>query len=287
MARVKAMSLLDRVRACNRYDRARYRPFRVAGLRVGWIDAALLPRLARFRDVFAVADGTVDLHPALDDFKSRTAAVEGALRVLRAEGLVRHWRDERYPVAPAFGQAPLFAMERAAVPLLGVSAYGVHLNGYVRDGHGLRMWIGRRSLHKPTYPGMLDNMVAGGQPIGLGLRENLLKEAWEEAGIPAWLASGARPVGAVSYCCEGDGGLRPDTLFIFDLALPSDFVPVPRDGEIESFSLWPMEKVIATVRDTEDFKFNCNLVIIDFLIRHGLIGPEERDYLALVGGLHR
>jgi hypothetical protein len=27
------------------------------------------------------------------------------------------------------------------------------------------------------------------------------------------------------------------------------------------------------------------LVIIDFLVRHGLIGPEHEDYLAIVQGL--
>ena len=31
---------------------------------------------------------------------------------------------------------------------------------------------------------MLDNTVAGGQPIGLSLRDNLAKEAAEEAAIP-------------------------------------------------------------------------------------------------------
>ena len=281
------MSFLDRIHTCNRHDRARYRPFVVAGTRVGWIGQTLARRLESFTDVFAVEAERVVLNPRLADPASRSAAVEAVLQRLAAEGLVRHWRNERYPVAAGFDQAPLLAMERAAVPLFGVRAYGVHVNGFVRDGHGIRMWIARRSTTKPTYPGMLDNMVAGGQPLGLGLLENVQKEAWEEAGIPAWLSQRARPVGAVSYCYEGAGGLRPDTLFNFDLELPPDFFPEPRDGEIESFALWPMERVIETVRDSEDFKFNCNLVIIDFLIRHGFIGPDDPDYLALVAGLHR
>jgi hypothetical protein len=36
------------------------------------------------------------------------------------------------------------------------------MNGYVeRDGQKL-LWIGKRSLSKSTYPGMLDHLVAGG-----------------------------------------------------------------------------------------------------------------------------
>ena len=36
---------------------------------------------------------------------------------------------------------------------------------------------------------MLDLIVCGGQPHGLSVTENLVKECWEEAGIPAGLAS--------------------------------------------------------------------------------------------------
>ena len=39
------------------------------------------------------------------------------------------------------------------------------------------------------------------------------------------------------------------------------------------------------VRDTSEFKYNCNLVLIDFFVRHGLIEPDDPDYLAIVAGL--
>ena len=47
-------------------------------------------------------------------------------------------------------------------------------------------------------------------------------------------------------------------------------------------------KVAERVRDSFDFKFNCNLAIIDFLIRHGILTPEnEPDYVDIVLGLRR
>ena len=50
--------------------------------------------------------------------------------------------------------------------------------------------------------------------------------------------------------------------------------------------LWPIEKVLETVLETEDFKLNCNLVILDWLVRHGYITPETcPEYLQLVKGL--
>ncbi|MFO1156597.1 MAG: hypothetical protein U1E43_07455 [Rhodospirillales bacterium] len=41
------------------------------------------------------------------------------------------------------------------------------------------------------------------------------------------------------------------------------------------------------MRDTDDFKFNCGPVVIDFPIRHGILTPDdEPDHLTLARGLH-
>ena len=141
-------------------------------------------------------------------------------------------------------------MERAAVPWFGVCGYGVHMNGFVRRGGEILMWIGKRSRFKPTGPGKFDQLVAGGQPAGLGLRKIWIKECEEEAGIPLDIAERVKPVGAISYCLETEQGLRPDVIYCFDLELPPEFVPANNDGEVEAFYLWPMDKVIEVARDT-------------------------------------
>jgi len=74
-------------------------------------------------------------------------------------------------------------------------------------------------------------------------------------------------VGAISYCVEAPDGLKPDVQFCFDLELPADFTPRNTDGEIDEFYLWPIAKVAEIVAETGEFKFNCNLVVIDFLLR--------------------
>jgi isopentenyldiphosphate isomerase len=282
------MSFLDRIAECNAHDLARFRPFVVAGTRAGWVRHALAERLGAFDDVFTVTRDAVRLSDRLTDFKSRTAALDKVVRALEAEKIVKGRRDEPYPVGgTSFTAPPLLAIERAAVPHFGVRAYGVHMNGYVRKADGIHMWIGRRAKDKHTYPGMLDNTVAGGQPMGIGLLENLIKECKEEAAIPEALARRAHGVGAITYCMEAEDGLKPDVQFCYDLEMPADFTPRNTDGEIEEFMLWPIARVAEIVRDTQEFKFNCNLVIIDFLVRHGLIAPEHPDYLEIVKGLRR
>lgn len=253
---------------------------------MGHVRPPFTEHLARFPDVFVVTREAVDLSPRLGSFEHRNRAVDAALRAIDAEGgIVAPWREELLPVAEAFGAPARLLMERAAVPMFGVRGYGVHLNGLVRVAGETRMWIARRSRDRGVEPGKLDQLVAGGQPAGLGLRENLLKECGEEAGMPAELAARAVAVGAISYVTERPEGLRRDVEFIFDLELPADFEPVNTDGEVESFELWPLDRVIETARGTDDFKFNCSLVVIDYLIRTGTIEPDEPDYLPILNGL--
>lgn len=279
------MSLLDRIRECNVHDMAHFLPFTAAGERVGWVKRPFAARLRDFPETFIVGDDEVSVAPSLADYRKRTEGIDRVLRRLAEERVIVGWRDENYPVGISFRGPHLFEMERAAVPLFGVGAYGVHVNGFVRDGSGHRMWVGRRAKEKHTYPGQLDNLIAGGQPVGLGVFENLIKEAWEEASVPRPLAETARPAGVISYRLEIPEGLRPDVMFVYDLELPPDFVPRSNDGEVEEFYLWPIDRVMKVVADTTEYKFNCNLIVIDFCIRHGLIGPDDADYVEIVRGL--
>lgn len=182
----------------------------------------------------------------------------------------------------------MMKMDRSMVALFGVPSHGVHVNGVVQKRNGLHLWIGTRALNKSVAPGKLDNMVAGGQPHDLSIMDNLVKEAHEEAGIPEALARTARSVGMISYVREDTWGLRPDVMFCFDLDVPETFVPQNTDGEISGFALMPVAHVAQRVRDTKDFKLNVNLVIIDLLIRHGLLTPDgEPDYVDIAQGLRR
>jgi isopentenyldiphosphate isomerase len=167
-----------------------------------------------------------------------------------------------------------------------VLAYGVHVNGYVVTEEGPRLWVGKRAKHKAVAPGKLDHLVAGGQPLGLSLMENVVKEAGEEASVPPALAELARPVGALRYICERAEGLRNDVVFCFDLELPANFQPRPDDDEVESFSLWSMDAVLRRLRDSDDFKFNVALVNLHFALRHGVLNPDsEPAYQQIVEGL--
>lgn len=281
------MSFLDHIALCNTHDLSNYVSLVVDGDAVGHIRKDNLAHLDRFPDVFVRSDQSVSLAPNIESYEDRTAAVDMVVRALFEDGVLTGWRGEPYPVGGQWGGPHAFEVERAAAPFFGARAYGVHINGYVRKENGLHMWIARRADDRPVCPGQLDNMIAGGQPVTLSLKENVIKEAGEEAGVPPDLAATALPTGAITYCAESDIGLKPDIMFCWDLELPADFTPVNADGEIAEFRLLPAAEVMEIVDTTFDFKFNCNLVIVDFCIRHGILPPEHPDYETILKGLRR
>jgi hypothetical protein len=74
------------------------------------------------------------------------------------------WREENYAVGGG-GRTlrPLFEMERAATPILGVRQYGIHINGMVEVGGNntttTSLWLQVRSRTKQTFPGKLGTDV--------------------------------------------------------------------------------------------------------------------------------
>jgi 8-oxo-dGTP pyrophosphatase MutT (NUDIX family) len=254
--------------------------------RIGLVRRDNAATLRRFPEVFAVGDDEIRLL-VRGDVAAVSLAVEGVVDALVAENRVPKWRNETFDVAAHWGEPPVFRLDRGAVPFFGTRAYGVHLNGYHRDGGTLLLWVGRRSPDKRVAPNKLDNLVAGGIGNGHGIEETLLKEAEEEAAIPASITKRAIPVGAVSYRMETELGIRDDVLFVYDLEMPADFVPNNRDGEIVQFELMPAAAVLDRVRTTDDFKFNVNLVVLDFALRHGILRPDDPEYLDVATGLHR
>lgn len=189
------------------------------------------------------------------------------------------------PASRRTANAPAFALERAACALFGVATFGVHLTAYTPD---YRIWVPRRAATKSTWPGYLDNSVAGGITAGDGPWESTIRECGEEASLPdAMVRPRLRTTGVISYVYRTPSGwIQPEVEYTYDLPLPEDVVLTPADGEAESFTLMHTDEVLARMRNGE-FKANCVLVLIDFLIRHGQVTPEnEPQYRAIVEQLH-
>ena len=257
--------------------RRHYRPLRIGRHDAGWLDDARAARVGDFEDVFEVGVDAVRLRPGLEDPTAATAALDGVTRTLAAEGLLTAWRDERYAVAPAFGAPPLLLLERAAARYFGIHTYAAHVNGLVRRDDGVAMWIAQRSPTKAIDPGMLDNLIGGGIAVGQSVSLTVVKEAWEEAGIAEGIARQASAVGTVDIHREQPDGLQWETIFVHDLWLPESFAPAGQDGEVVAHrlvSLPEAARVIANTDGPDVVTADASLVVLDCLMRHGIIQPE-------------
>lgn len=235
---------------------------------------------------------TLEMFTHLPTEPERTAAVAAFTQHLREAQtfpLLKGWRGEPWPIHGRNGEL-LFSMERAAVGLFGAVRYGVHLSAYVEDAtapHGIRVWVPRRAANKSTFPGMLDNTVAGGLMTGEDPFECVVREADEEASLPeAVVRAGAVPVGTITYIYITDGPnngeagfVYPEVEWAYDLRLPADVVPQPKDGEVDEFYLCDVDTIKRDLAAGE-YKTNCALVMLDFFIRRGILTEENEPQLA-------
>ncbi|KAJ5158782.1 uncharacterized protein N7500_008433 [Penicillium coprophilum] len=227
----------------------------------------------------------------------RSLVLENTLRATRRLGVIsmlESWRDETFPVYGPEGEV-LLEIERCASALFGIVTYGVQLLSFVRDKGGLKLWIGTRAEGKQTYPSMLDSTAAGGLGAGKLPIEALICEAREEASIPEEVVRmKVKPMSHLTYFhirgnkAGGETGLfQPEVEYTYELELEPGMIPKPKDSEVECFSLYNIDEVLFALKEGQ-FKPNSAIVIVEFLIRHGILNAEnEPGYSVILSHLHR
>ena len=274
---MRGIDYLDIVLTCRRADLAAFVPWYVATtsgglLHCGFVHCERVPRVLPPGSPFRLVADRLVLQG--EDFTTRSNGLATLLTSLWEANELRPRLGEIYPVTGPADPTPLLEVDRSAVTWFGVRSSGVHLNGYTKTRGGLCLWVAVRARGKRTFPGHLDNMVAGGQSIGFTPVQTLVKECDEEAGLPADLAARAVPSGVISYVQQDRMSLKSDTLACFDLELPAAFSPHPADGEVDEFVSWPVAKVAESLRDGTPWKPNSALVTLDFLLRFGCLDAE-------------
>lgn len=90
---------------------------------------------------------------------------------------------------------------------------------------------------------------------------------------------------AVNEC--GSPGCQLQTQYLYEMELQAGMVPRIGDGEVAELALMTIDEVRDSMRNGE-FKLNCNMTWLAFLIRHGhLTAENEPDFLEICARLHR
>jgi 8-oxo-dGTP pyrophosphatase MutT (NUDIX family) len=257
---------------------------RVEGEALGYFDAARLRRLEAFDDVFVRAGDDLAFASPLRTPEARTEAIDAVTRALARENALTAWRNERYGAAASFAASPAFHVERAAARYFGIHTFAAHANGVVTHGASPRLWLARRSPDKAIDPSMLDNLVGGGIAHGEQPDVTLVREAWEEAGIASDLARHARRVSELYVERVVPDGLQRETLFAYDLPLPTSFVPANQDGEAVEHRCVDLDvaaRLIALDDGADVVTVDASLVTLDCLLRHDAIASDAPQRRAL------
>lgn len=227
------------------------------------------------------------------DFKTRTRLVQETLRKGHESGLVpvlKRLSEEIFPVYDSNGQHVL-DMDGAGLDLFGVANFSVHLIAWVNTDDGIRYWVPRRA-GRMSYPNMLDNTVGGSLGTGEAPIDCIVRECEEEICLdPAYTREHIRACGTASYQMavndRGSPGCQLQTQYLYEMELRADMVPKIGDGEVAELALMTIGEVRNAMRKGE-FKLNCNMTWLAFLIRHGhLTAENEPDFLEICARLHR
>ncbi len=182
---------------------------------------------------------------------------------MRLGGYIPGWRNEDFSWIDSTGHQ-YFCLERSAFRTFGFRSMATHVNGHSKSGS---LWLGRRSETKPTDPGKLDNIAAGGISADETPWICAKRELWEEAGVPPQIAEQIQPIGRIHMCRPISGrGFHDEQLYIYDLELADNFIPTNHDGEVSGFIQISLAEAAARIL-ADEFTSDAAFVTADFILR--------------------
>lgn len=246
----------------------------IDGQPVGHLTAAMAESLTQLTTpehcpAIQISGNTLQLNTGHDSNKRSQVLTSYAL-ALRAADKLQNWRDE---IMDLFIEDECFlSTERAAFRALGLTTRSVHLNGWVRDANGVKLWVAKRSESKFVDPGHLDNLVGGGVASGECLALAVTREAWEEAGLS--FKHSPRPSNWLHVCRDIREGVQDELIAVHDVWLPTHFQAQNQDGEVASLQLQSMDFVLEHIVASR-FTWDAALVILDGLVRQHYFGRDN------------
>ncbi|KAF4813010.1 hypotheticall protein [Colletotrichum tropicale] len=167
------------------------------------------------------------------------------------------------------------------VPIFGILTTGAHLNVYkITKAKGFQVWVSQRPDTQPNFPGLLDQAAAGGfTPSHKTILECIEKEKKQESkGYPRhWreLIRQSPEIPTIQFFDvrderweKGYAGLpEPGIRKAYDLRVNDEKI---KGKEGQTFTLMGIDEIRESLLHGR-WKPNSALVMIDFMIRHGLI----------------
>ena len=251
-----------------RFQAQAWQPLWLNGIQLGYLNTKWQQQLSQDWQHTQHTD-THGLHLTTANWQDMGQALQQLARHWHDSGLFHGWRNETFDVYDPH-QHFLFTLERSAFRPLGLHSHAIHLNGITHTPQGWRFWIGRRSPHKAVDPNKLDNLVGGGISSGESVQQAMIREGWEEAGLPETLLQPLSCHSRRTSLRTVARGLHHECLHIFDLVLPHTIQPINQDGEVAEFLLMDITELSEAMYQ-EQLMHDAFLALLDLFARVGLL----------------
>jgi ADP-ribose pyrophosphatase YjhB (NUDIX family) len=110
------------------------------------------------------------------------------------------------------------------------------------------LWCGRRSDHKPTDPGLLDNLAAGGLTAGEMPLDTAVRELAEESGLHLSDPNRLQGAGVIRTQRLEPQGWHDEQLLVYTLHLSEQETPINADGEVQEFLRLSPDEVVSRMQ---------------------------------------
>lgn len=165
---------------------------------------------------------------------------------LHSHQLSDAWRDELLSVVDDEGEK-MAVVERAAVRLLGIKTFAVHLVGRTIDG---KYWLQCRAKHKAVDPGLWDTLVGGLVSAGEDFFTALARETNEEAGLMIQQLTPTGREGVLDICQPLSPGFHRymvEDVYWYEYQIPEQVMPNNQDGEVSDFKVCSPDELVELI----------------------------------------
>jgi 8-oxo-dGTP pyrophosphatase MutT (NUDIX family) len=209
------------------------------GVDLGWVSADRAQDMVALLPGCTLVQGRLLWQTAADQPLQRSQALQAFLKQQAAQGRLTGWRGEFFAwwpdtpaCPPALDVPPFLCVERAGFRHLGMMSHAVHIHGFLPQGD---LWCGRRSDHKATDPGLLDNLAAGGLTAGETPLATAVRELAEEASLHLSDPTRLQGAGVIRTQRLEPQGWHDEQLLVYTLHLSEQETPINADGEVQEF----------------------------------------------------
>lgn len=164
-----------------------------------------------------------------------------------------------------FGKEKLFDINRGLMSFFGFPTYGVHCNGWTGEKKRIFLFLAKRSKKLKTFPGLYDNLIGGGQPSNISIKDNLFKEGFEEVGLSKNILLHANFNNFTKYSHTYNNELNSSVIATYDIKLTKEFIFKGKDGEVEKVEKFQVLDIFYLIKKKQ-LKPNCIIPIINFML---------------------